>query len=99
MLQEVVQRYQDSHPGLPMVMGGVSMGGMVATLTVIRKQEMWKVGALLILTLLHAGVQRMDLAGQTPLLLSPSRLPYKGCCFGIAGNLWRWIFNMIAQRT
>ena len=45
MLQEVVQRYQDSHPGLPMVMGGVSMGGMVATLTVIRKQELWKVRA------------------------------------------------------
>ena len=50
MLQEIVQRYQDSHPGLPMVMGGVSMGGMVATLTVIRKQEMWKVAAFRILT-------------------------------------------------
>lgn len=25
-------------------MGGVSMGGMVATLTVIRHQKMWKVG-------------------------------------------------------
>jgi len=46
MLQEVVQRYQDSHPGLPMVMGGVSMGGMVAALTVIRHQEMWKVSYL-----------------------------------------------------
>ena len=37
-----MQRYQDSHPGLPMVMGGVSMGGMVATLTVMRDQEMWQ---------------------------------------------------------
>ena len=42
ILQEVVQRYQDSHPGLPMVMGGVSMGGMVATLTVMRDQDMWQ---------------------------------------------------------
>ncbi|CAK0736685.1 hypothetical protein CVIRNUC_000786 [Coccomyxa viridis] len=41
-VREVVQRYQDSHPGLPMVMGGVSMGGMVATLTVMREQEMWQ---------------------------------------------------------
>ena len=32
-----------------MVMGGVSMGGMAATLTVMRSQEMWKVGAPLIL--------------------------------------------------
>ena len=73
MLQEVVQQYQESHPGLPMVMGGVSMGGMVATLTVIRKQEMWKVCASPILTpaacLL---VQHKTLAAQTPSLLSLS---------------------------
>ena len=37
-----MQQYQDSHPGLPMVMGGVSMGGMVAALTVMRNQEMWQ---------------------------------------------------------
>ena len=44
-----MRRYQESHPGLPMVMGGVSMGGMAATLTVMRSQEMWKVGMPLML--------------------------------------------------
>ena len=46
-----MQRYQDSHSGLPMVMGGVSMGGMVATLTVMRDQEMWQASPV------HSAVQ------------------------------------------
>ncbi len=70
MLQEVVQRYQESHPGLPMVMGGVSMGGMVATLTVIRKQEMWKVHHLSFSHQVHPD----RLCGEASLLR------YNGCC-------------------